>query len=58
MDREAWMATVHGVAKNQVQLSDSHIHTHKIYLFISMYDYISNGKLLYNKDVSIKVTIT
>ena len=26
MDREAWWATVHGVAKNQTQLSDCHFH--------------------------------
>ena len=25
MDRGAWQATVHGVAKSQTQLSDSHI---------------------------------
>ena len=28
MDRGAWWATVHGVAKSQTQLSDSHTHTH------------------------------
>ena len=28
MDRGAWRATVHGVAKSQTQLSDSHTHTH------------------------------
>ena len=28
MDREAWWATVRGVAKSRTQLSDSHIHTH------------------------------
>ena len=28
MDRGAWWATVHGVAKNQTQLSDSHTDTH------------------------------
>ena len=27
MDRGAWQATVHGVAKSQTQLSDSHVHT-------------------------------
>ena len=26
MDRGAWWATVHGVAKSQTQLSDSHFH--------------------------------
>ena len=28
MDREAWWATVHGIAKTQIQLSDFHTHTH------------------------------
>ena len=28
MDREAWWATVRGVAKSRTRLSDSHIHTH------------------------------
>ena len=28
MDREAWRATIHGVAKVQTQLSDFDIHTH------------------------------
>ena len=28
MDREAWQATVHGVAKSQTWLSNSHTHTH------------------------------
>ena len=28
MVREAWQATVHGVAKSQTQLSDYHIHTY------------------------------
>ena len=28
MDRGAWWATVHGVAKSQTQLSDFHTHTH------------------------------
>ena len=27
MDRGAWWATVHGVAKNQTQLSEEHTHT-------------------------------
>ena len=26
MDREAWQATVHGVAKNWTRLSDQHFH--------------------------------
>ena len=30
MDRGAWWATVHGVAKNRTQLSDSHTHTHTL----------------------------
>ena len=29
MDREAWRVTVHGVAKNRAQLSNSHAHTQK-----------------------------
>ena len=29
MDREAWCATVHGVAKNQMQLRDYHFHAYK-----------------------------
>ena len=28
MDRQAWQATVHRVAKSQIQLSDKHTHTH------------------------------
>ena len=28
MDRGAWWAIVHGVAKSQTQMSDSHTHTH------------------------------
>ena len=32
MDREAWQATVHGVAKNQTRLSDFHFPTPQIHL--------------------------
>ena len=32
MDREAWWATVHGVTKSRIRLSNTHTHTH---LFIS-----------------------
>ena len=28
MDKGAWQATVHGVTKNQTQLSDEHTHTY------------------------------
>ena len=28
MDREAWRAAIHGVAKSQTRLSNSHTHTH------------------------------
>ena len=28
MDRGAWQATVHGVAKSETQLSNTHIHHH------------------------------
>ena len=28
MDIGAWRATIHGVAKSQTRLSDSHTHTH------------------------------
>ena len=28
MNRGAWLATVHGVAKSKTQLSDSYTHTH------------------------------
>ena len=31
MDREAWWATIHGVAKSQTRLSDKHTHTQKLY---------------------------
>ena len=37
MDKGAWRATIHGVAKGQTQLSDSHTYTHihtKSYYFI------------------------
>ena len=35
MDREAWQATVHGVAMSQTQLSDrACMHTHKDYTHI------------------------
>ena len=30
IDRGAWWATVHGVAKSQTRLSNSHTHTHVI----------------------------
>ena len=39
MAREAWQATVHGVAKSQTQLSDWHIEyivIYKIYIFMVM----------------------
>ena len=29
MDREAWLATVHGVANSHTQLTDTHAHTQK-----------------------------
>ena len=36
MDRGAWRATVHGVAKGQIQLSlHTHTHTHVFFLCIS-----------------------
>ena len=28
MDREAWLATVHGVANSHTRLMDTHTHTH------------------------------
>ena len=34
MDRGAWWATVHGVAKSQTGLSDKHFHT---FTFLSIY---------------------
>ena len=48
MDREAWHAAVHGVAKCQTQLSDwtelmylhTHIHTH-IYIYMTVNDYVT-----------------
>ena len=30
MDREAWHAVIHGVAKSQTQLSDVHFHVHNM----------------------------
>ena len=35
MDREAWQATVHGVAKSQTQLSDKRFHFHCLQLCFS-----------------------
>ena len=32
MDREAWSAAIHGVAKSQTQLSDYHFHFHTVLL--------------------------
>ena len=32
MDRGAWKATVHGVEKNQTQLSDCHFH-HVLFIY-------------------------
>ena len=37
MDRGAWRATVHGVTKNQIGLSNSHFH---LYIYIYIYIYI------------------
>ena len=34
MDKGAWQATVHGVAKNQTQLSDEHTHTYHYSLVV------------------------
>ena len=34
-DREAWWATVHGVAKSWTRLSNSHTPTHSVYMLIS-----------------------
>ena len=33
MDRGAWWATVHGVAKSQTRLRDSHTHTQELTFF-------------------------
>ena len=35
MDRGAWQATVHGVAKSQTQLSDVHIHKKSFFSYCS-----------------------
>ena len=47
MDREAWQATVHGVAKSRTQLSDSdthtHTHTHTTGGLLRSGDYQANG---------------
>ena len=54
MDREAWWATVRGVAKSRTRLSDSHTHTHthKAYILIlHMYKYIYTTQML---NVSVK----
>ena len=40
MDREAWQATVHGVAKSQTKLSDYHFH------FLQQDDWIYELKLM------------
>ena len=48
MDRGAWRATVHGVAKRQTQLSVSmHIHTHTSTYFEKKL-YLKNIKYLFN----------
>ena len=36
MDREAWQATVHGVAKSQTRLSDFHFHFNTIHDWASL----------------------
>ena len=41
MDRGAWQATVHGVAKSQTSLSDSQSYVY-IYAYIHVYD-LSNA---------------
>ena len=41
MDRGAWRATVHGVAKSQIQLS-SHAPIFAVWVIIQVTDYITN----------------
>ena len=44
MDRGAWRATVHGVAKGQTRLSNCHTHT---YLHIRILTLLAFSKLIY-----------
>ena len=46
MDRGAWQATVHGVAKSWTQLNDSHFHFHKVCVWIEVKDYLYQKRIL------------
>ena len=54
MDRGAWQATVHGVAKSRTRLSDSHTHTHTH----NMYKIDKQQGLLYSTGSNTQYLIT
>ena len=47
MDRGAWKATVHGVAKSWTQLSNIYTHTHKHKYMFGFIAYSNNFKIKY-----------
>ena len=56
MDREAWQATVHGVAQSQTRLSDlalTHAHSMSIQYMLSKYYYYS---IIHSAPVPLRMT--